>query len=213
MTHALAIMDDTSPLPHDMTIPYFVLMAMNIYVIAPIGLWLTKQYNGKRHDYRYRARRPKLVIFYNLFALFFVSFYMPLHIIFFEILWDNNNTVDEWFDSVSYASMMSAVSIALSLRIWHSFYDFQLAHYSSRQWKSILRDDIRSEQQSLLPKYKRFLGLLFFVGLNSIKLLLMLISMRMWYRKTSENLFLDSADSVWCMHHSAICFDRVQFDV
>ena len=144
-----------------MIVPYFVLMAFNICIITPIGVWLTKQYYDETHHdhYLYNARRPKLVIFYNVFALFFVSMFIPLHIVIFEILWDRHGTFHEWWDAVSYNSMLTAVSVSLSLRIWHSCYDFQLAHYSSRQWKSILSDDIRREQQFFIFKYKHFLGL------------------------------------------------------
>ena len=153
-------MDDNDSNPYDMTIPYFVLMALNITVIAPVSVGLTKQYYENRHDYRYKARRPKLVIFYNLFALFFVVLYIPMHIICFELLWENNDTHGEWLDVVCFNSMMAAVSISLSLRIWHSFHDFQLAHYNSRQWKSILSEDIRREQQPLISRYNHFLGVL-----------------------------------------------------
>lgn len=152
-------MDEKTVQPYKMTIPYFILMAFNICIIGPIGVWLTKLYYKTGHDYLYGARRPKLVVFYNCFALFFVVLYIPLHIIFLELLWDNNGTYAEWWDTVSYNSMLTAVSISLSLRIWHSFYDFQLSHFSSRQWKSILSEDIRNEQEFFIFKYKHFLGL------------------------------------------------------
>lgn len=144
---------------HDMTIPYFILIAFNLFVIAPVILWLTIGYCKKRHKYRYSARRPTLVIFYNLFALFFVGIYIPLHIVFFEILWDNNNTVDEWWDSVSYNSMLTAVNLSLSLRIWHSFYDFQLAYRISQHWKSILTERL-SQHLVNVSRYQQFLGML-----------------------------------------------------
>lgn len=143
---------------YDMTIPYCILIAINFFVIAPVGSWLTIRYVEKQDKYPYNARRPKLVIRYNMFALFFVCIYIPLHIVFFEILWDNNNTVDEWWESVSYNSILTALSVALSLRIWHSFYDFQLSHYSSRQWKSILTEDTQRDNDSFIFRYKHFLG-------------------------------------------------------
>ena len=144
---------------HVMTIAYFALIAFNICVIGPLGLWLTAEYCKKRHDQRYKARRPKLVVFQNVFSLFFVVIYIPVHITFFEILWDNNNTDSEWWEVISWDSMMIAVNLSLSLRVWHSFHDFQLAHYSSRQWKSILKDDKRKEDQPVLFRFKHFLGM------------------------------------------------------
>ena len=151
--------DEPLSKPYDMTIAYFALMASNICIIGPLGLWLTVEYCKKRHKQRYDARRPELVIFHNLFSLFFVVVYIPLHIIFFEILWNNNNTFAEWWEIISYDSMMIAVNLSLSLRVWHSFYDFQLAHYSSRQWKSILTDDKREEGQPVIVRFKHFLGM------------------------------------------------------
>ena len=145
--------------PYDMFIPYVALMSFNICVIGPIGLWLTAEYYTKRHEQRYRSRRPKLVIFHNLFSLFFVVVYIPLHITFFEILWDNNNTDSEWWEIVSWDSMMIAVNLSLSLRVCHSFYDFQWAHYCGCQWKSILKEDRREEEQPAIFRYKHFLSM------------------------------------------------------
>ena len=139
-----------------MLIPYIVLIVFNIFGIAPVGLWLTAGYYKKRHKFRYNARRPKLVIFHSLFSLLFVVVYIPLHIIFFEIRWDNNGTDSEWWEVVSWNSAQIAVNLSLSLRIWHSFYDFQLAHYSSRQWKSILGEDRRQEEQPFLLRNQHF---------------------------------------------------------
>ena len=144
---------------YDVTIPYIVLITFNIAVIAPIGIWLTKRYHQTCHTYPHSARRPKLVIFYNLFAVFFVAIYIPLHILGFEILWKNNGTNAEWWESISYNSIFTAVSVSLSLRIWHSFYDFQLAHYNTRKWKSILQTDAYTDRESLLFRYKRFFGM------------------------------------------------------
>lgn len=148
-----------SSLPYDMTIPYYVLMALNINIIGPFGLWLTAGYYKKRHQYRYNARRPELVVFHNLFSLFFVVVYIPLHIIFFEILWDNNDTYAEWWEIVSWDLMLIAVNLSLSLRVWHSFYDFQLAHYSTLRWRSILDEDRREDRQPVLFRHKNFWGM------------------------------------------------------
>lgn len=153
----------TEPVPdaHDMSSFYIVLMIFIIYIIAPNGLWLTARYYKKRHEHRYKARRPQLVIFHNLFSLFVVVVYIPLHIIFFEILWDNNGTDSEWWEVVSWESIYIAVNLSLSLRVWHSFYDFQLAHYSSRQWKSILNEELWERKQPFVIRYKHILGIPF----------------------------------------------------
>lgn len=147
--------------PYDTTLQYCVIIAFNICFVAPIGIWLTRRYYQTCRTYPYCARRPKLVIFQNLFTLFFVSIYIPLHIIFFEILWDNNDTYAEWWDIASYNLTLAAVSVSLSLRVWHSAYDFELAHHSGRQWKSIISEDIRGDQQSFFFRHKNFFGVSF----------------------------------------------------
>ena len=144
---------------HDVTIPYFILTAFNVYIIAPVGLYLTVPYYNKRNEHQYNARRPTLVVVHNLFSIFVVAIYIPLHIIFFEIMWDNNGTDSEWWEVISWDSIQIAVNLSLSLRVWHSFYDFQLAHYSSRQWKSILDEDRRQEEQPLFVRCKHFFGM------------------------------------------------------
>lgn len=149
-SHEWSTTNEPASEPYDMAIPYVVLMAFNIYIIGPVGLWLTAGYYKKRHTYGYNQRRPGLVVFHNLFSLFFVVVYLPLHIIFYEILWDNNNTDYEWWETVSWDAMLIAVNLSLSLRVWHSFYDFQLVYYSSRQWRSIIDADTRVENQPFL---------------------------------------------------------------
>ena len=144
---------------HDMNVAYFVLMAFNICIIAPVGIWFTAGYYKNRHKHQYISRRPKLVIFHNLFSLFFVAIYIPIHISCFEIVWDNNGTDSEWWDIVTWYSMLIAVNLSLSLRVWHSFYDFQLAYYSSRRWKAILGDDIWHENPPFLFRYKHILSM------------------------------------------------------
>ena len=146
-------------IPIDMTFPYLILIAVNIGIIAPFSLWLTKRYHSTSNEYPYNARRPKLVIFYNLFALFYMAIYIPLHLVGFELAWKNNNTVEEWWEIATYLSIQTPLYLSQALRIWHSFYDFQLAYQvSDRQWKSILNEEIREKDQSFVFKHKDSLG-------------------------------------------------------
>lgn len=45
----------------------------------------------------YDTRRPGLVTILNSVSIFIIMIYVPLHILFFEILWENNGTWQEWY--------------------------------------------------------------------------------------------------------------------
>ena len=78
----------------DMDIPFIVLICINVLLLGPISIGLLLKYGRHVDDneHIYTARRPKIVLLQGIVAVLFMSVYLPIHIIFFEILWDNNDT-------------------------------------------------------------------------------------------------------------------------
>ena len=77
--------------------PYCVLIAVNIYILGPIGILLIARYYKKRKIRMYDTRRPELVTILNCASVFIIMIYLPLHILCFEILWKNNGEWQEWY--------------------------------------------------------------------------------------------------------------------
>ena len=144
-----------------MTIPYIVLIIISMIILAPFAISMTYKYYRLRHSYMYNARRPMLVVAFNILATVFIAVYTPIHIIVFEIYWDNNATYEEWWDQALYFTTQVIVLVTFALRVWHSFYDFKLAHaLSGLQWKSIINESYRDAKEDFFLKYHQTLGIL-----------------------------------------------------
>ena len=149
-----------APLALDLQLAYISLICVNVLILAPLVVRMTLQYYNKRHSYMYSARRPLLVITVNVAVLLYIALYLPTHVIALELIWQNNDTYTEWWDSALNSTVNQILFVTLSLRIWHSFYDFQLGNsISDLGWKAILNEEYTSKQLSCAFRYKRLLGL------------------------------------------------------
>ena len=156
---ARSIEEDLDVTEIDMRWPNMVLICINMMVILPICINMSYHYYTLRANYLYNARRPYLVIIFNVVATIFVGIFTPLHIIIMEIYWQNNATYQEWWDTLSFFTAQTFVFIVFALRTWHSFYDFKLAHSASnREWKSILNESYKTKEVSFFLKYHQSLG-------------------------------------------------------
>ena len=112
------------------------------------------------HNHIYSARRPGLVVKLNIACILFIMIWLPLHILAFEILWQNNGVWHEYWEIAANFTVIWALFGLLLLRIFASFYDFHIAHVlSETQWKSILNEELNRSQPFLL-KHRNLLGIL-----------------------------------------------------
>lgn len=140
-------------------IAYIFLIIINTLLFTPIGIRMTIRYFKKRREHMYRSRRPLLVTISNVCYLLYISLYVPIHVITMELIWNDNDSVYEWWEIGLHSMLGELIFVAIALRIWHSFYDFQLANsVSTMGWKAILNQDYQRAQLSFAFKYKRFLG-------------------------------------------------------
>ena len=81
----------------DMSWQYIALAVVNFLILGPISISLLWKYkiHVDRHEHIYTARRPGLVLLQGIIAVVFMCLYLPLHIIVFELWWDNNGTLQE----------------------------------------------------------------------------------------------------------------------
>ena len=82
----------------DMTWPFVGLIALNVTVLLPISIILLRRYYRHsiiENDPFFTARKPKLVLLQSTIALIFMSLYLPIHIVAFELTWDNNEEIEE----------------------------------------------------------------------------------------------------------------------
>ena len=143
----------------DMFWPYCFLIALNLCILGPIGIVLTYSYYQKRKEHIYSARRPELVVRLNIASIFFIMVYLPLHILWFEILYQRNGGWQEWWEIAAFFTAQYSLFCLLMHRIFHTFYDFRVAHVlSETQWKSILSQEY-GENQAFVLKHKNFLGI------------------------------------------------------
>ena len=107
-----------------MTWAHVGLVFINAVVLTPIGAWLTNNYYAKRQEHIYNARRPKLVLTFNIIALIFIGVYCPAHVVSLEVLWRIRGNYG--FHSLRANGSLFAAEfvlfLTLALRIWHSFY-------------------------------------------------------------------------------------------
>lgn len=143
--------------------PYIVFIIISMVILTPIAVGMNYQYYTLRESYMYNKRRPYLVLLFNSVATVFIGIYTPIHIIVFEIYWDNNATYDEYWDQAFYFTTQIFVFVTFALRVWHSFFDFKLAHANSTgQWKSILNDSYGAKKEGFFSKHKSTLGILIY---------------------------------------------------
>ena len=117
---------------------------------------MTWTYYKRRYEYMFQHRRPRLVIAFNIASLLFIGVYSPLHI---GVLESRGHA--RWYleNSTLFTSEF-ILFVTLALRIWHSFYDFQVTRsLSTVLWKAILNEEYRTKKQPLLLRYKPFLGM------------------------------------------------------
>ena len=65
--------------------PHVILVSLNIFVLAPVGAWLTWGYFTKRDENNNKARRPGLVIANNVVALVFIALSCSIHTVTLEV--------------------------------------------------------------------------------------------------------------------------------
>ena len=148
--------------------PYIVFIIISVVIFTPIAIVMNYQYYKLRKSYMYKRRRPELVILFNCIATMFIGIYTPIHIIVFEIYWDNNATYEEYWEQAFYFTMQIFVFVTFALRTWHSFFDFKLAHANSTgQWKSILNKSYTGKTKRFFNKHKNSLGIIFYILLCS----------------------------------------------
>ena len=140
--------------------PYIAFIIISVLILVPLGASMTYNYYLKRNRHLYSKRRPGLVIVFNIVALLYIGIYTPIHILVFEISWDNNGTYSEYWEIAVYSTLQQAVFLTFVLRIWHSFHDFKVARATSTKfWKSIIKTDLNlDEDQSFIMVHKEFLG-------------------------------------------------------
>ena len=138
-----------------------ITLIISMIILTPAAVMMNYQYYTLRESYMYNKRRPYLVLIFNSVATVFIGIYTPIHIIVFEIYWDNNATYEEYWDQAFYFTTQIFVFVTFALRVWHSFFDFKLAHANSTgQWKSILNDSYGAKKEGFFKKYKSSLGIL-----------------------------------------------------
>ena len=142
--------------------PFIIFIIISMVIIFPIAVVMSYQYYTLRESYMYNNRRPILVLIFNSVATIFIGIYIPIHIIVFEIYWDNNATYDEYWDQAFLFTMQIIVFVTFGLRVWHSFFDFKSAHANSMgQWKSILSASYGAIEEGFYNKYKNSLGIIY----------------------------------------------------
>lgn len=141
--------------------PHVLFILLNVFVFAPLGAYWTWRYSKKRNEYMYVSRRPNLVIISNVTAVAFICPFCPLYVISLEIYWaiQGNYGFHTMLENGFLFTSQFILFVTLTLRIWHSFHDFQVTHFlSTVQWMSILNVEHQGKQQPFLLKYKSFLG-------------------------------------------------------
>eukprot|EP01084_Bolivina_argentea_P000630 1172_1 len=143
---------------YDMRVPYIILICLNVLVLSPISVHFAYQYYLRRDTYMYNARRPKLVLTIIIISIIYIGFYIPLHIFIFQIIWNKDNTYDEYWGTIFLFGANMFVSMSYVLRTWHSFYDFKLNYQIvAEKWKSILNEELYNKT-SIYIKYSQTLG-------------------------------------------------------
>lgn len=132
------------------------LLLFNVLILSPNYLYLTWQYYGKRDVHMYKSRRPRVVVHTNIIFTVISGLLLPIHMLIFEIKWTN---ISPW-DFASYLVLSFIMFSAITLRIWHSFYDLQLIHsISLNVWKAIINEQLREQSPSFYFRFKNFLGI------------------------------------------------------
>eukprot|EP01084_Bolivina_argentea_P064944 118384_1 len=152
------IENDLDIIEHDMTVPFVILICINILILAPITFYFCYNYYLLRDTYMYNARRPRLVMTVMMISIIYICVYIPLHISIFQLYWKNDNTYNEYWDSLFLYGAQMLVFMSYVLRTWHSFYDFKLGYeIAADKWKSILNAQYKGTS-SIYEKYHKTLG-------------------------------------------------------